>query len=528
MKVLLLLVSIFAIAEATFYAIKLKSGSPETYAAEHGLQYIESVLDYHIFRKHSINSDHSFLYHPNVAHYSRQTVKRQYTRAISDPLYPQQWHLRQLQFDVVNTGKGVTVAIVDDGLQHSHLDLRDNYNPLLSYDFNGKDMDPAPNTFQNDGHGTSAAGVCGAVCGNTHCGCGVAPKVSLVGIRLIAEPTYDFVEAQGMLHKNQNIDIYSCSWGPYDGGEDLQGPGHIMLDALEQGIRTGRRGKGNIFVWAGGNGRQNSDNGNYDGYANHWATIAIGASDHTGKQAWYSEDCACLMAVAPSSGSRQGITTVDLKGPAGYSPGECTDNFGGTSSAAPLAAGVVALILEKHPEFTWRDVQHVIAKGATQIDVTNSDWTPRNRGRGYLHSHHYGFGELKIPLLLQTAREHVPSSIGTLQTLIASATGVAGFETTVHFSGHLPNDFVEQVLVTITFYHPNRGQVRLELVHDGVTSILADKRNDRHSGDTTWTYSTVRHWGQRTTGDWTVTMIDTVPDQLNGFLKSVSIKILGH
>ena len=50
------------------------------------------------------------------------------------------------------------MSIIDDGLDHAHPDLRDNYDPLASYDMNSHDFDPTP-TFngQND-HGTRCAG----------------------------------------------------------------------------------------------------------------------------------------------------------------------------------------------------------------------------------------------------------------------------------------------------------------------------------------------------------------------------------
>lgn len=57
-------------------------------------------------------------------------------------------------------------------------------------------------------------------------------------------------------------------------------------------------------------------------------------------------------------------------GGAGYDPTECTSNFGGTSSSAPLAAGIIALILEQRPDLTWRDVKHVIAKGSVPVQVS--------------------------------------------------------------------------------------------------------------------------------------------------------------
>lgn len=104
-------------------------------------------------------------------------------------------------------------------------------------------------------------------------------------------------------------------------------------------MNSGRGGKGSIYVWAGGNGRGSGDNCNYDGYANSRFTIAIGAVDYLvrffflrltpppppilssspnvsmqGKQSYYSENCAALLACAPSSGSARSITTTDLTG----------------------------------------------------------------------------------------------------------------------------------------------------------------------------------------------------------------------
>ena len=42
------------------------------------------------------------------------------------------------------TGRGVTVCVIDDGLEWQHPDLRDNYNPAGSYDINSDDSDPSP------------------------------------------------------------------------------------------------------------------------------------------------------------------------------------------------------------------------------------------------------------------------------------------------------------------------------------------------------------------------------------------------
>ena len=44
-----------------------------------------------------------------------------------------------------------------------------------------------------------------------------------------------------------------------------------------------------------------------------------------------------------------------------------TSTFNGTSSAAPVAAGGIALILEANPALTWRDVKHILASTSDQV-----------------------------------------------------------------------------------------------------------------------------------------------------------------
>lgn len=68
----------------------------------------------------------------------------------------------------------------------------------------------------------------------------------------------------------------------------------------------------------------------------------------------------------------------------------CTDRHTGTSAAAPLAAGVIALMLEARPCLTWRDVQHLIVHTAVRVEIDPDEWQVNELK--FAHSHKHGFG----------------------------------------------------------------------------------------------------------------------------------------
>ena len=96
---------------------------------------------------------------------------------------------------------------------------------------------------------------------------------------------------------------------------------------------------------------------------------------------WYSEACSSTMATTYSSGSsgERKVITTDLHN-------GCT----GTSASAPMAAGVLALVLEANPALTWRDVQHLTVRNAHVANLRDTDWRVNALGRYYSHSFGYG------------------------------------------------------------------------------------------------------------------------------------------
>ncbi|CAC5375125.1 FURIN [Mytilus coruscus] len=235
------------------------------------------------------------------------------------------------------TGAGIVIAVLDDGLQTDHPDLAANVDTVNDKDIYGFDNDPSPPAGKS--HGTQVSGLIAAVKDNNICVVGVAFSSTLIGIRILGSfAISDSEEAQGLSHYLSNVDIYSNSWGPPD-GTGFIGPGSLTKAALLDGVTNGRNGKGAIYMWSAGNG-QSSDNCNGDGYVNSIYTIAI-SSAMIGYNAWYSEVCAPALAVAygGSQDDRYLTTTTTSSG--------CkSDGIQGTSYAAPLASGIVALTLE--------------------------------------------------------------------------------------------------------------------------------------------------------------------------------------
>jgi len=139
---------------------------------------------------------------------------------------------------------------------------------------------------------------------------------------------------------------------------------------------------------------------NYDvGYpARYSECIAVGASTCFDYRAAYSEYDETLSnvldLVAPSIGTSYltaGITTTDITGSAGYSTGDYMSDFGGTSSATPLAAGVAALVLSKNPSLTPAEVQSILETSADEIG-----------GAAYVNHYnkYYGYGRVNADAAL--------------------------------------------------------------------------------------------------------------------------------
>ncbi|NXN56220.1 PCSK7 convertase, partial [Rynchops niger] len=504
--------------------------------------------------------DTLFAQHDSVRWHSEQKLLKRSKRSLhfNDPKYPQQWHLasgflalnnRKSPGKDINvtgvweqnvTGHGVTVVVVDDGVEHTIKDIQPNYSPEGSYDLNSNDPDPMPHPDEENGnhHGTRCAGEIAAVPNNSFCTVGVAYGSRIAGIRVLDGPLTDSMEAIAFNKHYQINDIYSCSWGPDDDGKTVDGPHQLGKAALQHGVIAGRRGFGSIFVVASGNGGQHNDNCNYDGYANSIYTVTIGAVDETGSMPFYAEECASMLAVTFSGGDKmmRSIVTTDWDLQKGTG---CTEGHTGTSAAAPLAAGMIALMLQVRPCLTWRDVQHIIVFTATKYEDRHAKWDINQAG--FSHSHQHGFGLLNAWRLVNAAKiwESVPYLAsyvspalkeGRSIPLLPQELEVAWNVTTadLELSGMRT---LEHVAVTVTITHPRRGNLEIRLFcPSGMMSLIGTARSmdSDPNGFADWTFSTVRCWGEEAQGTYRLVVRDIGDDSLRpGTLKQWQLTLYG-
>ncbi len=456
----------------------------------------------------------------------------------NDPYFDDQWHLNNSGqtsgeagedanvmgvWDSFN-GSGVVISVIDDGVEHSHPDLTDNYVSVHSYDWCGDDADPDPSS--SDGHGTAVAGVAAGTGNNSIGVTGAAFGASIAGHRLIACGFSDSTGADALSYHNGGIDIYSNSWGPFDSGNILDGPGPITIAAIEDSIYNGRSGLGNIYTWAAGNGLASNDNSNYDGYSNSRYTIAVSAITHYGEQSWYSEPGANILVAAHSDGGSptyEGITTTDITGNGGYDGGDVTHDFGGTSSATPLVSGVIALVLEANPDLTWRDVQNILVHSSRKNDANDSSWNVN--GAGHDVSHKFGFGAVdagaavSLALNWSSSGEETNASFGPYTSNIEIDNGPS---TWTEFNLSVPVDLrLESIDVVVDITHDARGELDIVLESpSGHESWLAEEHTDNNADYSNWRFGTVQHWDESSQGDWKLKVRDSVSGSNSGTVNS--------
>jgi subtilisin family serine protease len=529
------------------------------------------------------------------------------------------------------TGYGVTVAVVDSGLEIAHEDLSANVVSGGSWNFATGTTDPTNTVATTGDHGTMVAGLI-AMAKNGIGGMGVAPNAQLKGFNLLAPnasyiATYaDEIAALGGSTASPNssdVAIFNQSFGS---NSTTVAQVNAALDAqYASGVSTLRGGKGALYVKSAGNGyvsfgtavctaanalNVSCQNANFDpdntlpynivvaalnakGLSSSYSTAgsAIWASTPGGEYGLNSAAYTAAGFVAPTTGSvafDPAMVTTDQSGCAkgesvsttptstgpfsffnwggtnlgGINRGcNYTNGMNGTSSAAPMMSGVIALILEANPALTWREVKDILAKTAVQVDATRAattvttgmtgasvgtpfvaeqGWITNAAGRKF--HNWYGFGVANASAAVAMAKTYPSGSLGTFTNTGWISSGVlslaipdystAGVSTALAVPAFGVSSIVETVQIKVTttsLLSGANGDIGIELTSPLGTKSILKNIQDGLTGTNLpgMVLASNAFYGEVGTGNWTVKVIDGATPGTQT-LTNVQIRVYGH
>jgi thermitase len=290
-------------------------------------------------------------------------------------------------------GRGVRLAVIDNGIQVTHPDLKAGLvggGHFVSDGTGGATFQrwqPGQAGFPNGDHGTFCLGMAGARMDNNLGGCGSAPEADLLAIACLtdqvgtqltlaraiayaANPTTEDAQAAAA----DGAHVISCSLGP-------NGADWVMTSVLELAITAaavqGRRGLGVPILWAASNGPYDVAQ---DEVCSHPDVMAVSRSNRNDLEdgAAYGPK---LEFLAPGTE----VYSTKFRSRYGYATG--------CSFAAPLAAGVAALVLERYPAWARDQVRQRLRDACDKVGGVTYD----------AHGRHdeYGYGRLNAEKAVQ-------------------------------------------------------------------------------------------------------------------------------
>lgn len=298
----------------------------------------------------------------------------------TDPYYSNAWHLPKIgapsAWDYTQ-GNGVTIAILDSGVDISHPDLQSQIVPGWNFYNNNN------NVTDLYGHGTAVAGTAAAAGNN---GTGVASvsfNSKIMPMRVTDDQGYGYYSliAQAI--------IAAADSGARVANVSFLGiSASSTVDSAAQYMRS----KGGVVVTSGGN------TGSLRNDPVRSSITAVAATDTSDSQASFSSWGDYIDVSAP------GVSIVTTMRGGSYG------GFGGTSAASPVVAGVYGLMMSANPGLAPGTLDNILFESA--LDLGSSGW-----------DQHYGAGRVQADMAVAKARGGSPADFQAPTVAISSPTG---------------------------------------------------------------------------------------------------------
>lgn len=280
--------------------------------------------------------------HPHIKFAERDQLTRP-NASVSDPFAGSQWHLGKIgAFDAWNLsqGSGVTIAILDTGVDASHPDLVSRLVPGWNFFNNSADTSDAYN------HGTKVAGSAAAAMNNSIGVAGVSGQAKIMPIRISDATGYGSwsAMAQGLTYAaDRGVRVANISYSS-------AATSASVLSAAQYMKNKG----GLVFVSAGNTGAVSAT-------AQTTSAIVVGATDASDLRSSFSTFGPVVRLAAPGS------SIYSTTNGGGYAP------VSGTSFSSPVAAGVAALVMAANPSLSSAQVEGILFSTAVDLGSAGRD-----------------------------------------------------------------------------------------------------------------------------------------------------------
>jgi subtilisin-like proprotein convertase family protein len=440
------------------------------------------------------------------------------------------------------TGKGIIVAVNDDGMDLTHPALLPNMLVNLAFDSTRNTTGQGFGEMKDgNAHGTVVGSIV-AMPGNDGVGgVGVAYEAKLVPGRVLGEGANSANQFLANLASGASVSVNS--WGKDPAFSDIFTPNGSAEDqawgaALLRATSEARNGLGMVIEVSGGNERATRADVAMTNFTGSRLIIAVGAVTETGVPTSYSSQGASLLVTAPGGVAGPdtavdtgfGIPSADVQGDAGYNKtagaaGDYAYQNEGTSYSGPMVGGAAALMLQADPTLGFRDVSNILAMTARKVDPTNTSWVQTHatdwNGGGMHFSRDFGFGLLDVSAAVRLAESwYLPA--GTMANW-QSAEGVSATA-----KAEIPDDStfftvtadvaknvrIERMEFDLNLTSTSPAQLSATITSpSGTTITLFDIPNvgtDVPAWPGTFTIGVTGFFGESSAGTWTLKLLDSV------------------